>query len=818
MKAQGLAGIIFRMKKSMLILMGTLGLAVCACTSAPENKANDAFGGRKVGVQCYTFKNNTLEETINMLEPLGVKNLQAWSGQIVSKELPKKFSPFALSMEECEKVKKMLDAKGFKVISFGTGTETTEDGIKAMFDFAKYFGAEEISCEATGAILSLYDKYSKQYGIAVTLHNHDNEGKHNNYYDPYEVKKAIIGTSVMAGPDTGNWGRAGIDAQAALQVLKGKIYSIHLKDIDKYGVYKRGKSVAYGKGVIDMKAVLKELDDQGFDGYIYFESGESSKDPVPYVKGCVEFLKAHPKGFTIDYKPRKVAIQAYTFRKFTIEEMADKLATIGVNEVQLYPGQLVSKDINEKFTPAMPKEKWADVKKLFEKKNLKAVGFGVANVKDAEQAQQFMEFLKYFGITNMTTESTGESLAALTKAAKAAGIAVSIHHHASDSKSNQYYDTKVLFDTIEKDGYAQAMPDNGHWARSGVNIVEALRMFEGKLLGMHFKDHSTYGDLKSKCVPFGTGELNIPETLAELDRQNFDGYLIIENEHVADDPMPAVTQCVNYLKAKPVNKAYSRAPRKIAVQTYSLRKFSFQESLDMCKAIGIYSLDTYGRAGFCQPIVAGSKECYGYDNMTEKTRNAAKGMLSERGIKVDIIGVLSPKDEESARKVFEFAKFIGANTVNTEVVGDELLAMMDKLSKEYGIAAAIHNHAKKINAESRYYDPNVVKAITEKYPNLMAAPDNGHWARAGVDCVAGFKILRGKMRDIHFKDMSKFDDMNAEGCVYAKGVLDMTAMLMELDRQNFDGVYVIEYEADADNPLPAIERCANYLRLNPMRN
>ncbi len=805
-----------KIRESMKKLFVSILTAMLAVFNLAAAENDSAFGGHKVGVQCYTFNKNTLEETLAMLKPTGIKYLQAYGGQKVGFGIDAKFSP-DLPQEDWAKIKKFVEDSGFKIMSFGTSTYADDEAIKKMFQFAEFFGAKEISCEAVGETLKIYDKYSKAFDIKVSLHNHDNEGKHNDYYDPYVVRKAIEGTSVYASPDTGNWGRAGIDAVAALKVLEGKLYSLHLKDLSAFGVYKKGKSEAYGTGVLNMKNILAELDRQNFDGILYLESGENSKDPMPYVKGCLDFLEKNQKGKIKIGQPRKIAVQAYTFRKFTIEEMADMLGKIGVHDVQLFPGQKISNDIPEKFSANLPKDLWEKTKIFFKEKKINPVSFGVVGIDTPEDAPALMEFLHYFGIPQFATEVTGEKLTAISKAAKAYNIEATIHHHASDSKSNTYYNPHVLAETIKEDGYMKAMPDTGHWARSGIDVIDSIKLLNGKIAGVHFKDHSIFGDLKSKCTEFGKGALNIPEILDELDRQNFDGYLIIENEHISDNPMPVVTQCVEYLRSKPVGMAFSNQPRKVALQTYSLSKLSFEETLQVCQKLGIKAVEAYGREGFCQRFTKEDKSGFGYHMPKEKWQSA-KDMLAKYSVELLSIGVNSPKDEEDAENLFSFAKFMGVKTIATEVSGAEKLEFMDKLSVKYGIKVGIHNHAKDLKPEEAYYNPTVIKDILGKYPNLLAAPDNGHWARSGIDSVEGFKILQGKIMEIHFKDTSAFDDIKAECKIYAKGVLNMSEMLRELDRQNFDGYYVIEYEVKDVEPIEGIERCLNYLKLTPKHN
>ena len=65
---------------------------------------------------------------------------------------------------------------------------------------------------------------------------------------------------------------------------------------------------------------------------------------------------------------------------------------------------------------------------------------------------------------------------------------------------------------------------------------------------IHLKDQLEFGNVKNQPVPFGTGALDMKAILAELDRQGFDGYFLIEYEAKWDNNLPEVVECANYLK------------------------------------------------------------------------------------------------------------------------------------------------------------------------------------------------------------------------------------------------------------------------------
>ena len=51
-----------------------------------------------------------------------------------------------------------------------------------------------------------------------------------------------------------------------------------------------------------------------------------------------------------------------------------------------------------------------------------------------------------------------------------------------------------------------------------------------------------------------------------------------------------------------------------------------------------------------------------------------------------------------------------------------------------------------------------------------------------------------------------------EDVVVGEGNLDLKSFVSALEKDNFDGMAVIEYEADVENPVPALTRCVERMR------
>jgi sugar phosphate isomerase/epimerase len=89
--------------------------------------------------------------------------------------------------------------------------------------------------------------------------------------------------------------------------------------------------------------------------------------------------------------------------------------------------------------------------------------------------------------------------------------------------------------------------DLGHWPKSGIDPLDAVKKLSGHILVIHLKDIAAYNDPKLRDVPVGTGVVKFPEIFAELKKQNFKGYIYIERD-AEDQPsnLPSVIRTVKY--------------------------------------------------------------------------------------------------------------------------------------------------------------------------------------------------------------------------------------------------------------------------------
>jgi sugar phosphate isomerase/epimerase len=242
---------------------------------------------------------------------------------------------------------------------------------------------------------------------------------------------------------------------------------------------------------------------------------------------------------------------------------------------------------------------------------------------------------------------------------------------------------------------------------------------------------------------------------------------------------------------------------RLACQAYSFNHFSFFEAIEKTSSLGLKYIEAYPH----QKLFKDDKTTIN-DAISPEYRKKIKTELKEKGVKLVNYGVCDlSKDEAASRKVFEFAKDMGVETLTAEP-SEDALEMLDKLCNEYKINIAIHNHPKLSNAH--YWNPDtVLKAVKNCSKRIGACCDTGHWVRSGLDPLECLKKMEGRIISFHFKDLEKRSP-DTHDVPWGAGVCDVKGMLAEIHRQGVKAVFSIEYEHNWDNSLPDIAKCIDY--------
>jgi sugar phosphate isomerase/epimerase len=248
----------------------------------------------------------------------------------------------------------------------------------------------------------------------------------------------------------------------------------------------------------------------------------------------------------------EVGCQAWTFHDFSLFEAIDKTAEAGAPTIEFIPGQKLSpEEPTVKFSHDAPKEVWDKVKAKLAEKGVTPVAYGVVGIpKDEAGARKIFEFAKYFGLQTVNTESV-DSIDTFEPLVKEYDIKVGFHDHPKRTDHPEYrmWDPEYILSVVkDRDPRIGSCADTGHWVRSGIKPVDAIRILKGHIVSSHLKDLNA--PLPSgHDVPWGEGVSDVKGILEEYKAQGFEGPISIEYEFNWGHNVPDAKACMDFMRA-----------------------------------------------------------------------------------------------------------------------------------------------------------------------------------------------------------------------------------------------------------------------------
>jgi sugar phosphate isomerase/epimerase len=235
---------------------------------------------------------------------------------------------------------------------------------------------------------------------------------------------------------------------------------------------------------------------------------------------------------------------------------------------------------------------------------------------------------------------------------------------------------------------------------------------------------------------------------------------------------------------------------KLGIASYSFRKFSREQAIQMTKQLGTPYLNV---KDFHLPLTS-----------TPEQIDAAKKEFSDAGIILVGCGNISfEKDDESdIRSKFEYAKRAGFPLIVCAPTAITL-PKLEKFVKEYDIKIAVHNHG----PEDKHFPTpqSVLKVVRDMDPRCGLCIDIGHTSRTGVDIVESIAEAGPRLLDMHMKDLEEPRVKDSQVPV-GEGKLPIPQIFLELIKLKYGGCANLEYEVQPDNPLPGMEKSFSYMR------
>src|SRR5256714_5566566 len=234
----------------------------------------------------------------------------------------------------------------------------------------------------------------------------------------------------------------------------------------------------------------------------------------------------------------------------------------------------------------------------------------------------------------------------------------------------------------------------------------------------------------------------------------------------------------------------------LGVASYSLRNFPRDKAIEMVKPLGT-------------PYVNFKSVPLPFESSPDQLA-AARREIEGAGLVIVGGGVITFDEDTDAgvEKYFAYAKAAGMPLIAIHT-DPKLLPRIERFAKQYDIKVAIHNHGPEDKHFPAPYD--ALPHVKQLDARIGLCIDVGHTVRTGTDVVRAVADAGPRLLDMHMKDLR---DLTAKGsqCIVGEGAIPIADLFRQLGTMGYRGYVNLEYEIDADAPLPGMKQSFAYMR------
>ena len=247
--------------------------------------------------------------------------------------------------------------------------------------------------------------------------------------------------------------------------------------------------------------------------------------------------------------PVRLGLASYTFRNFTRAQLIGFMKDLNVSDLN-------PKDAKDHLPmdPAAEAQAVAD----YTPANIHLHAAGAIYFQQAtdDDIRSKFEYLKRANIPVMVAgDPSPDTLPRIEKVVKEYDIRLAIHNHGPEDKLWPS-PLDILKDIQSMDPRIGCCIDVGHTVRAGTDVVEAIRRVGPRLFNMHMKDLTDFHSKESQ-VAVGDGKMPIRHIFEALIAIRYQGFVDLEYEVHADDPMPGVSKSFAYMRGVLAGMGYS---------------------------------------------------------------------------------------------------------------------------------------------------------------------------------------------------------------------------------------------------------------------
>ncbi len=232
---------------------------------------------------------------------------------------------------------------------------------------------------------------------------------------------------------------------------------------------------------------------------------------------------------------------------------------------------------------------------------------------------------------------------------------------------------------------------------------------------------------------------------------------------------------------------------RLSVQSYCFRNFSGNRQVaEMVREIGLTGIELFRLHGRFDDPDAKEQVIQAY---------------GDNGVKIVSTGVNALAGKKEERRLFEFVKAAGAKHMSVDFALEGLekaLKSAQEMAEEFDIKLGIHIHGGNhwcSNSEALNY-------IFKRAGDRIGLNMDTAWAiDSKEDPVKMAETFKDRLFSLHLKDVVYNRTRKPVDVIVGSGNLDLCALGTVLKDNGFAGEMIVEYEGDAEAPVPPLKKC-----------
>jgi sugar phosphate isomerase/epimerase len=250
-------------------------------------------------------------------------------------------------------------------------------------------------------------------------------------------------------------------------------------------------------------------------------------------------LDARSQEYRIGRSDIKLGVASYSFRKFPREQAIAMTKQLGTPYLNVKDFHLALSSSPAEIDAA---------RKQFADAGIVIVGIGNVNFQkdDPADMRPKFEYAKRLGAPLIVCAPTHQTLPKLEPFVREYDIRIAVHNHGPE---DPHFPTpqSVLEVVRNMDPRCGLCIDVGHTARTGTDVVEAIRTAGSRVLDLHLKDLADLGAKESQ-VAVGEGKIPIAPIFLELIRLGYKGSANLEYEIEENNPLSGMLKSFSYMR------------------------------------------------------------------------------------------------------------------------------------------------------------------------------------------------------------------------------------------------------------------------------